>query len=282
MSHYMKKDSNIEIGTPPLNPKQIFWESALTSPALDPIQLQKSPLSVCDDYKETMSPLILSSSSDFLKSLKNNYQTCNFNQNKYIDVKMTNNIESIIKKLNSSNETDDIIKNCYHLYNASKNILDSQNFAICNDIKIDTYIKNCVIIASFLSLCNNFRNYLDKTNTKEYHLIEEMILLINNDYCNEPVEDFKLIPKYITNLNKVGSVGIAEFKYYLDNQNEQYNLHEEMFKYSNFIFDNYNNNFKNDYYNEIYNSRFEQNKRLFNHLMNNNDLSEETLEIILD
>jgi hypothetical protein len=160
--------------------------------------------------------------------------------------------------------------------------LDSQNFAICNDIKIDTYIKNCVIIASFLSLCNNFRNYLDKTNTKEYHLIEEMILLINNDYCNEPVEDFKLIPKYITNLNKVGSVGIAEFKYYLDNQNEQYNLHEEMFKYSNFIFDNYNNNFKNDYYNEIYNSRFEQNKRLFNHLMNNNDLSEETLEIILD
>ena len=163
MSYYTKKDSDIGIATPQLNPEPMFWESVLASPALDPIQLQFSPQSKCNDYKETMSPLVLSSSCNFLKSFKNNYQVCILQQNNYRGVKMTNNIETIMKKFNSSNQKDDIIRDSYHLYNVSKNTLNFNNFKISSDVKIDMYLKNCILIASFLSLCTkNLRNYLLK------------------------------------------------------------------------------------------------------------------------
>ena len=39
---------------------------------------------------------------------------------------------------------------------------------------------------------------------------------------------------------------------YLDNQNDSYNLYEEMFIYSHFILDHYNNNFKNALYEDSF------------------------------
>jgi hypothetical protein len=147
-----------------------------------------------------------------------------------------------------NNNLDDNI-----LYEATDNlklanlILNSEEF-----INISSEFKKYVLIASFLS-----NNKLDKSKNDILKIFNMPYLdYVNNIMYTGDDCYWKLIPKYISILNKVGNVGIFKFYNYCVEHNSR-DIHYDMKNYISIV-KNFKNNFNNKFVVELMNMRIEQ------------------------
>jgi hypothetical protein len=115
-----------------------------------------------------------------------------------------------------------------------------------NECNLNNSTKMCVIIASMLSVFDNHiidHNQFINVFDKDRELINEMMNLIYNK--KDGVSYWKLIPRYITIINKINQNGILKFV--------KDNSYDEIKNFMNIV-NNYNYNYPNNYIRSVFNS----------------------------
>ena len=229
---------------------------------------------IFDENDNTLSPLVLNITDRFLMpmltkniNIKNKIYTIpdnnisdmfNFSLNKYNEYINDNNL----------NITSDVFK-FYMSENIVKNYTYSDN------------IKNCILIASFLSPLYEFDNTINMDNfilgtDSEKNMIVSMIKLIFNDSRNS--SEYMLIPKYITIIDKIGRSGVLSFIDFLQ-KNHCKNIYDELVKYCNIVLEY---QFNDPQITELYNLRRNEIINLYDFLKKNNNASIESIINFLD
>lgn len=167
--------------------------------------------------------------------------------------------------INDNNYNPSIIEDAIFKYYMSEKIIEKYSY--------DTKIKNCILIASFLStlydLDSNIKiNDFILGSFDEKNMIIDMINLIYQN--NTIVEEYMLIPKYITIIDKIGRPGIYRFINYLKQSNNNYNLYNEMMTYCNIIL---NYTFNINQINHLYNLRIKEVKKLYEFVKTKDNIS---------
>jgi len=181
---------------------------------------------------------------------------------------INNNISSMFKFAHDAYE-DYLITN-----NLDMTDLESSIFRyymtekVLDQFTITSNIKNCILIASFLSNLyknSNIDNFILGSPEEKKMIIDMINLIFNN---NTDVEQYMLIPKYVAIIDRIGKSGIIKFINLLEKSNTTYNIYDEMIKYSDIVL-NYKFNIPQlDY---IYNLRINKNKEFYTFIKNNSN-----------
>jgi hypothetical protein len=201
-------------------------------------------------------------------------------------IKFNNNFQDMykfsLKKLSILNNDENFILLAYSNRMVTEEIIKS--------FDIDQSVKNCIIIASVLSVLkdptsdishdvdSNLESFILGTSD-EKKLIIEMINLIFSS-TSVSTNQWKLIPKYVTIFNKIGCVGLFQFVHYFNSQNSS-SLYSELYKYCETIL-NYKYLLNNEYTNEVYYLRLKEILKVFTFMEENKSITIEDIKHILN
>jgi len=209
------------------------------------------------------------------------------NNNNTTEIISDSNIEDMynfsIKKLSDYIRSNNFEE--YHIYNAYSNYSVTER--IVKSYDINQNIKNCILIASLLSILKdpfyfndvNIKDFICGSND-EITLIMDMINIIfqkNNISSNEK---WKLIPKYVTIFNKIGCIGIYKFINHL-NLSSNINFYDEIKMYCKIIL-NYSYLFDNEYTNDVYPLRLKEINKVYEFINSHSSITLNDIDIILD
>jgi hypothetical protein len=211
----------------------------------------------------------------------NDFECPNDNNYYMIMTKYENTIDNVKKELVNfiiDNDNIHIVDNDndYHIIIKAMEQYNVSNM-MTSRVRISTYLRNCIGIASFLSVLKDVNNIdyniflsKDEESQTENILIIEMINLISNKnrFNDARNKEWKLFPYLVNILNRIGTVGIYELKNYFDSIFENCNDYDTKLQMLITAYCNKINSVEivvnNKYFMEIYNFRMEKNNKVLN------------------
>jgi hypothetical protein len=230
---------------------------------LDPIELNNNK-TIKSNAEIFLKPLLTENTDVDYNIYTNNKTEYNISEMFRFSLDM---YQNYINK-NNLNISCDVFK-----FYLSEKIVDNYNYNI--------KIKNCILIASFLSPLYEFDNKINMNNfilgsIDDKKMIIDMIKLIFNN--NTHIDEYMLIPKYITIIDKIGRSGVLSYINYLKNIKCN-NIYNEMVKYCHIVLDY---QFNVNQINKLYNLRIYEVKNLYDFLTKNVNATIDDILFFLD
>jgi hypothetical protein len=180
--------------------------------------------------------------------------------------------------INENDYDKSIIEHAVFKFYMTEKTLDNYNF--------DSKIKNNILIASILSTINDYDDLNANIDINDFISgssdDRDMInMMINYTYNNvyTDIDEYILIPKYITIIDKIGRGGIYKFINFLKNMNKRCNIFDEMMKYCNIVI---NYSFDLNQMNNIYTLRINEVKNVYEFIKNRPNISYNDIYNFLD
>ena len=175
-------------------------------------------------------------------------------------------------------EDDSIINSMNNRYIMANQILKSNEY-----VSLPDQIKNYVLIATFLSIFNDYKwdswkfnidDFINVSNDDKKEL-QDMLKLCDNLDSSLDVNSYKLIPRYIAIINEFSAIGIME---YIKNIKKD-ELYSNLKTYLSAMKDKIDSN--NEYINHQYNIIKNLNKQINDYMSKNGTISIDIIENIL-
>ena len=175
-------------------------------------------------------------------------------------------------------EDDSIINSMNNRYIMANQILKSSEY-----VSLPDQIKNYVLIATFLSIFNDYKwdswkfdidDFINVSNDDKKEL-QDMLKLCDNLDSSLDVNSYKLIPRYIAIINEFSAIGIME---YIKNIKKD-ELYSNLKTYLSAMKDKIDSN--NEYINHQYNIIKNLNKQINDYMSKNGTISIDIIENIL-
>ena len=191
------------------------------------------------------------------------------------DAIIVNPVEYTAEKIMLFLTDDSILRSTKDRYDMAKNTLNTDEYS-----SLDNTNKNCVLIASMLSIFKdyqweNFTFNIDaftNVSNNEKNIIIEILQLINN---TNSADAYKLIPRYISLIIEYSPYGIIN---YIKNINEK-ELYSVLKEHVSDIL-KFDINSNNPYLNQQYNSNRNAIQKLNDYVIKNSSINNDIIENI--